>query len=406
MRFLIISQFFPPEIGAAPTRLALFARELKRQGHEVEVVTAFPNYPEGKIHPGYSGRAKTETWEGVKVHRFWLYAANGKGLGRLMNYLSFAISAIGGIHRVQKPDWIFVNTGPLFVIWPAWIYSLVWKAPIVLAVADLWPRSVQHLQGVGAKLGLKLAEFLEAWAYARSRSIAAVTEGIKTVLVREKGIAEGKVLFLPNGIDLRAGANPQQVEMLRTRLGLAGKFVLVYPGNHGHAHALHRVLEAAAVLQDKASRVVILLVGGGSEKVRLQQMASSMNLKNVLFEGPVPASELADWIALADLGLVHLRDTPLAEETRPAKLFPLMAGGKAVIYCGGGEGARLIQEAKAGWVLPPERPDMLVNKIYEILGQKNQISELSQNSRKYAQEHFAIEAIVANWLQALPTEVQ
>src|SRR5262249_9474333 len=116
MRFLILTQYFPPEIGGAQTRLKSFASELLRFGHDVEVVTAMPNYPRGRFFPGYEkGWYKREDLEGITVHRVWLYPAVGGGLKRMLNYVSFTVMSLYGLCRSQKPDYIFVESPPLFL---------------------------------------------------------------------------------------------------------------------------------------------------------------------------------------------------------------------------------------------------------------------------------------------------
>jgi len=116
MRFLILSQYFPPETGAPQVRLAAMIRELLGLGHTVEVVTALPNYPHGQIFPDYRGRFyRLQDWEGVRVHRVWMYAATGAGIKRLLNYFSFMLTAFWGLRKAQKPDYLFIESPPLFL---------------------------------------------------------------------------------------------------------------------------------------------------------------------------------------------------------------------------------------------------------------------------------------------------
>ena len=140
MRFVILSQYFPPEIGGAQTRLKSLATELIRRGHEVEIVTSFPNYPKGELFPGYQkGFYRRENWEGLTLHRVWLYPAVGSGLKRLLNYVSFTLTSFFGLMRCKRPDYIFVESPPLFLSVPAWVMSLLWRSPFIFNVADLWP---------------------------------------------------------------------------------------------------------------------------------------------------------------------------------------------------------------------------------------------------------------------------
>lgn len=116
MKFLIFSQYFYPEIGASQVRLGSTCKELVRRGHQVEIVTAFPHYPMGKISSEYRGRVFVkEEWEGMTIYRFWIYPAMGCGLKRLMNCASFVLSSALGLFLIRrKPDYMFVDSPPYF----------------------------------------------------------------------------------------------------------------------------------------------------------------------------------------------------------------------------------------------------------------------------------------------------
>lgn len=401
MRFLLLTQYFPPEVGAAQTRLAALVQELKNLGHEVEVVTAAPNYPEGKIYPGFGGFYQRGDWEGTTVHRFWIFASQGRTLFRLLNYLSFAFTACFSIFVVQKPDWIFVNSGPLFVSIPGRLLSLRFGRPVIFNVSDLWPRSVEHLQGMGGRLFVRLAEKLEAWAYRTSTYVNAITDGVKDVLLKEKKLSPEKVLFLPNGVDTDLFCPGRAPQTFRRDRGWDDRFTLIYPGNHGYAHALDSVLEAAKILQDKNVPAFFLFVGGGSEKKNLQQKAFQLKLQNVRFQDPVPPAELALWIDAADLGLIHVRNSPLAGETRPAKMFPLMSAAKGILYAGFGEGSELLKKSGGGRTVPCENPTALALAVEEILQNPDQVKTWGANNRLFAQKNFETKVLIREWLRCL-----
>ncbi|MBX2989424.1 MAG: glycosyltransferase family 4 protein [Bdellovibrionaceae bacterium] len=401
MKFLLLTQYFPPEVGAAQTRLATLVRELRREGHEVEIVTAFPNYPEGRIQAGYRGLYRRDIWEGVVVHRLWLFASQGKALARLLNYLSFAVTACLSVFVVRrKPDWIFVNSGPLFMSLPGAFLSWYFGRPMIFNVSDLWPRSVEHLRGWGGKFFARLASGLERWSYRRARYVNAITDGVREILLKEKKLPPEKVLFLPNGVDTRRFRPGSPDENLRERLGLRDRFVLIYPGNHGYAHALHRVLEAAKLLKAREPRAVFLFVGGGSEKESLMSQARELGLDNVVFHAPVPPEELARFIDLADVGLIHVRNSPLAGETRPAKMFPLMAQAKPILYAGFGEGAELLRQSQGGLSVPPEQPEQLAQAVSDMM-KEGRLKDWGANNRRFAEERFDTGRLIREWLRCL-----
>ncbi len=401
MKFLIITQYFSPEVGAAQTRLAATSRALQQLGHSVEVVTAMPNYPHGQVDSNYQGSFyRPETFQGATVHRFWLWTSQGKAWGRLLTYLSLMVTACGGIFKVKKPDLVMVNSGPLFLGLTGFLYSRIFKVPMIFYVADLWPRSVEHLQGLGTKFFMKVALGLEAWIYKKSKYVVAVTEGVREILLNEKNLPPEKVLFLPNGVDTEVFHPRALCEKLIQKYQLQNKKAFIYAGNHGYAHALDTVIETAALLQDHPE-VVFLLVGGGSEKDRLKKLAVDRKVSQVLFIDPVDPVILADYIQISFMGLIHVRNSPLALETRPAKMFPLMAMGKAILYAGFGEGVGLLESCGGGWVVPPENPRALKDKILEVLSQESEVLARGEKNLRFVQEKMNFSKLVGDWLETL-----
>ena len=197
MRMLILTQFFAPETGAPQTRLGALARELIRLGHEAEVVTAMPNYPAGRIFSAYRGRFYCrEDWGGIAIHRVWVHASMGKGAGRLLNYLSFAATSLYALIKSKRPDYIFVESPPLFLAIPAILMARLWRVATILNVADLWPDSVRQLGILKPGIILRAAERLERWAYRRADFVNAVTEGIARTLIEDKSVPGHKLLRL------------------------------------------------------------------------------------------------------------------------------------------------------------------------------------------------------------------
>jgi colanic acid biosynthesis glycosyl transferase WcaI len=401
MRFLLLTQYFPPEIAAPQVRLAAMIRELVRCGQEVEVVTAMPNHPVGRIFPEYEKHIYSfETWEGVPVHRVWLYASMGAGLRRMINYGSFAVMCLVGLARAKRPDYIFVESPPLFLSISARLASIRWSVPFIFNVADLWPDSVRELGIMRDGPMLRAAECLERWTYRRASYINAVTEGIRTTLIQKKGVPPEKVLFLPNGVDTQMFRPAPPDEELAQTLGIKGKKLILYAGTHGFVHGLEFVLQAARLLRDRDD-IEFLFVGGGSEKHKLMEMASELNLNNVRFLDPVPPDRLARIFTLAQVGLCTLRRCPLFESTRLVKALPSMASGVPVLYSGPGEGARMVSTAEAGLVTDPEDVQAMAAGIIRLVDDATLAKRLGANGRKYVEEHLGWSALVSDWLRQL-----
>lgn len=401
MRFLILSLYFPPEVGAPQTRLDAMSRELIRLGHKVEVVTALPNYPEGCISSMYRGTAyRCEQWNGMPVHRVWVYARVGRGVLRLLNYLSFTLSSVLGLLRAKKADYVFVESPPLFLGLPGFVVSRLRGASFIFNVSDLWPDSVRQLGIIRSSLLLRAAEILEHWTYRKASYVVAVTEGIRKGLLEGKGVPAEKVLFLPNGVDTELFRPGIADIVFKRSLGLEGKRVILYQGSEGYAHNLESVLHCAKLLA-QARDIHFLFVGNGSSRTNLERLTHELNLDNVTFLNPVRKEELPRFFAIAECGLVSLRALPLFEGARPAKTLPILSSGKPVLYVGEGEGARLILDAQAGIVVPPGDPEALAAAVRTLLGDPELAARMGQSGRVYVEQHLRWRSLVEKWVADL-----
>src|SRR5579872_1949788 len=262
MRFLLLTQYFPPEIGAPQIRLAALARVLRKCGHEVEIVTALPHHLTGQIYPEYRRRFYVEECvEGNRIIRSWAYAATGAGARRLLNYASFTITCCLGLSRAKRPDYIFVESPPLFLGIPGALYSTFRRVPMIFNVADLWPDSVRQLGILTNRTLLSIAELLESWIYKKSRYVNAMTIGIREDLLKLKHVPGSKLLFLPNGVDTALFAPSDPDPELARKLHLEGCKVFIYAGTHGVAQGLDTLLEAAALVRERS--IKLLMVGDG-----------------------------------------------------------------------------------------------------------------------------------------------
>jgi glycosyltransferase involved in cell wall biosynthesis len=397
-----VTQYFPPEIGAPQVRLAAMARELVRLGHDVEVVTGLPNHPTGRIFPDYRGKfALTEEWEGIRVHRSWIYAATGAGWRRMLNYGSFALTSLVGLLQSKRPDYVFVESPPLFVSVPAWLMCLAWRRPFIFNVADLWPDSVRELGLMREGVMLRAAEWLEGWSYDRAIFVNAVTDGIREDLRTKKHVPERKLLFLPNGVDtdLFKPSEPD-VELARS-LGLEGKQVIVYAGTLGFAQGLDVGLAAMGAVRESHPDARLVFIGDGSDRARLEKAARELRLDNVLFLPPNTPEYVARLYSFAVAGFAALKDLPLFEGARPSKIFPIMGCGRPVLYSGSGEGARLVQAADAGFITPPEDAPALATAIRALLDDPSLAARQGANGRAYVERELSWRALVSDWLVQL-----
>jgi colanic acid biosynthesis glycosyl transferase WcaI len=401
MRLVILTLYFPPEIGAAPTRLDAMAAELKRLGHEVEIVTAMPNYPRGKIFPVYKGRFYCrEMHEGILVHRVWVFAALGGGLLRVLNYGSFVLTSIFGMLQARKPDYVFIESPPLPLTLTGYLFAKIWDVPSIMNVADMWPDAALEMGFLKSGRIARAVAALERWSYRHATYVNAMTRGIARSLLSQKNLPPAKVLFLPNGVDT-LHYSPRPVDMaLKQQLGLEEKKVVLYQGTHGHAHGLDTLLRAAKLLSHHPE-LHFLLIGDGSEKHHLEALRKDLNLSNVTFHDPVPVKQLPAFFSLAECGLVSLRNLPHLNRARPAKMFPILASGKPIIFVGQGEGAELAEQAKAGIIVPPENPEALAAAVLRLVRDPDSLREFGANGRRFVEAHLQWSTLVSAWVAQL-----
>jgi colanic acid biosynthesis glycosyl transferase WcaI len=399
VRVLILTQYYPPEIGAAQARLSAFAQQLRCRGHTVEVVTAMPHNLTGRTYAGFERTFYLrEVVDGVTVHRTWVYAATGAGIRRIFNYLSFTATSIFGLLRARRPDLIFVESPPLTLGISGWLGSIVHRVPFVFNVSDLWPDSVRELGVIRKGPVIRAAEWLESWIYRRAAIVNAVTNGIASTLQTKKRVPITKLRLFPNGVDIHRFSPEPPDERLRERLRLDGRPVLLYAGTHGIVAGLPCVLDAAILLRDEA---MVVFVGAGPAKPMIVARARKLGIENVRFVDPVPLERMHSYYSLASAAIVTAVRSSAELGMRPAKLFPAFSCGVPVIYSGEGEGANLVKEIAAGIVVPPEDPEAIANAMRMLISDAELRGELGRSGRKAAMERFSWSTIVDSWLRSI-----
>jgi len=405
LRILILTQYFPPEIGGPQTRLASMTLELRRLGHDVEVVTGLPNYPRGKFFPGYGGRFyRRELLAGVVVHRLWLYPAMGGGIARMLNYASFAATSLFGLMRAKKPDFIFIESPPLFLALSGYFAGRLRGVPFILNVADLWPDAIVEGRFLQDGFLVRCMEAIEKWSYRKAAYVNAVTEGIRDRLLQQKAVPREKVLFLPNGVDAIRYQPRSEDLALKRKLGLDGKKIVLWAGTLGYAHGLDHVLQAAKLLKDRAE-IHFLFVGDGSARPDLQTLAQELQLCNVTFRDPVPPEQLSPYFSIAECGLASLLDLPIHDGARPSKIFPVLASGKPLIFAGKGETARLVRQAGAGIVVAPGDSQALADAVLQIVENPEAARMLGKQGREFVEENLHWPKLISSWVNSFAPPV-
>jgi colanic acid biosynthesis glycosyl transferase WcaI len=387
-RVLLLTQWFDPE----PTfKGMVFARELVRQGFEVEVLTGFPNYPGGKVYPGYKIKLlQRESIDGVQVTRVPLYPNHDQSaIKRVLNYASFAASSlIYGLFIARRPDVIYAYHPPLTVGITAGFIRLFRRIPVVYDIQDMWPDTLRATGMVRNPRVLSLVAVICKWVYRQMDYLVVLSPGFKRLLV-QRGVPEAKVEVIYNWAD-EAALKAAQGKLPDDFPG-PEQFRVLFAGNMGKAQALDSLLDAAVLLQARRSRVCFLMLGGGVEVNRLKQKALELQLGNVVFFPAVPMSEVGSLLKAADALLVHLRKDPLFEITIPSKTQAYMAVGKPLLMAVSGDAAELVVDSGGGLAAEPENAEALA-AVAEALAvlPAEALSEMGQLAAQYYEAHLSV----------------
>lgn len=388
MKILFLTQWFEPE----PTfKGLLFARELVARGHEVEVLTGFPNYPDGKIYAGFRIRPWVrEQMDGIDVLRVALYPShNNSGLQRSLNYVSFALSAaLIGTALTRKADVMYVYHPPITVGFAAMVIGFLRRTPFVYDIQDLWPDTVAASGMMSNPAALDFLGKLCKFVYRCARHIAVLSPGFKETLAG-RGVPPRKVDVIYNWCDDKVfNLDYEPGARLASRVD---KFSILFAGTMGTAQRLESVLQAAQICQRTAPNVEFVFVGGGVERDKLERMAEEMQLVNVRFMPRQPMHAMGKILAGADALLVHLKDDPLFRITIPSKTQAYLAAGKPILMGVRGDAADLVKQSLSGVLCEPGDPQSIAEAAKELASAGTErLASMGQNGRAFYDRKLSI----------------
>ncbi|HUE79342.1 MAG TPA: glycosyltransferase family 4 protein [Sphingomicrobium sp.] len=395
---MYLTQWFTPEpnIVKGPS----FVRALEAAGHQVTVVTGLPNYPEGKLYPGYRLRAiQREMIDGVQVVRLPLYPSHDRSsLRRSLNFLSFFVSAfLYCLLRRTRYDLAYVYQPPITVGLAVALAGRLRRLPLVLDVQDLWPDTIAATGMPGADRLVPLLRPICDFVYRRAAAIVVQSTGIRRALI-ERGVPAAKITTIHNWADVsvRPSAEPPAAD------SSAARFTIVYGGNFGRAQALDRVIDAAGIIRGDRSDIEIVLYGSGVEEDRLRRQALELGESAVGIRGRLPQDAIVKAFTQADALLIHLADDPLFEITIPSKTQFYLAMGRPIIAGVGGEAARLLEQSGAAIVVPPCDPRALAEAICTMADLPiEQRRAMAANGERFYAERLSLQSAIAQTVEVL-----
>lgn len=400
MKILILSVNYWPEVTGIGAVTTYRAEYLAGAGHEVEVCTTFPYYPDWKVPPEYSGKlGLKEKRNEVQILRSYAYIPNPvKPLKRIVFEASFILGVTVRALMRKRPDLLLVVSPPLGLAATAILLSRLWSIPYVFDVEDLQPDSASDL-GMLPKWAVRLLYKVENAAYRHARLVATLTPSMRQKIV-DKGIAEDKVALLePRMDDSFLDLRPEEGNEFRRRYDLGDKFLVTHSGNMGVKQSLDVVLDAAALNRADDS-LLFLCVGNGSDCERIKRRAAELNLKNVRFLPLLDEKDFRGLMAASDVCLVTQQQS-VSEVAFPSKIVTYLGAGRPMIAsvnpeC---EVARITRESGAGRVVEAENPQALLEAVREL--RNADLRKAGENARAYACMRWSSERVLGHLERSL-----
>lgn len=405
MHIAYVSQYFPPEMGAPAARVHELSREWVNAGHEVSVVTGFANHPTGIKAPQDRGKlTRRECVDGIDVIRCYVWATPNKGIvKRMISYALFMLSAalIGSL-RLEKPDVVIATSPQLLCGLAGYALAKRFGVPFVLEIRDLWPESILAVDAMKENVVVRSLKKLAAFLYAKAAVIVTVGGGYAKEIHERYHIPMHRMKVIPNGIDLGLFVPGTRDNAIREEFDWADRFVVLYVGTHGMAHALHVVLDVAERLASH-SEILFAFVGDGAEKENLVKSAQARGLKNVQFIDQQPRPRVPLFYAACDVGLVTLRNTNLFQSVLPSKIFEYLGMQKPILLSVDGEARSLLEQSGAGWYVPPEDRSALAEAVLEAYRKKDFLEDMGRSGRAYVMSHYNREVLASDYAHLLGT---
>lgn len=369
MRVLLICTVYPPENAPAGIMIQELAHDMRAAGHQVRVLTGWPNHPEGKLFPGFRRRLRSHTVaEHGEVQRVWHTLPGHKTpFERILYWLTFSVSSCMAILLGPKPDVIYAHTAPLMGPLMTYVVSRLRGARYVYGIFDIYPEAALEAKAVGPGLVFRVARKIDGWVCKKAARVRVIGQGQKDTLLR-RGIPADQVQVIPLWLDETRIRPTHRSSHWRTENGIGqDRLVVLYAGTIGLISGAGIVLDVALRFRDRPE-VLFLFVGEGKIKTQLTQRCTELNLKNIQFLPFQPEERLNEVFCSADIGVVTLLPGA-GRNSVPSKVLGYLAAGLPVVASVDSDSdiAEYLREGPCGRVCQPQDAGALERAIAELL---------------------------------------
>lgn len=395
MKIVYLSQFYYPEPHSIHKELA---ETLMSYGHEVIVVTSYPNYPLGRIYKGWKQKlfGQRETINGVSVLRCPVWPNHSKSvILRGLHFLSFTLSSmILILFRLQKVDVYLVHHPPPSLAIVAWLLNINNGTPYVFRMADLWPEFIIGENVSENKLLIGIVEMFMRFIYRTAAHIVVPSPGYQRRLVA-KGVPVNKISVVPNYADENTYFPLDAGRKLRQDLGVKDTdVVIIYAGNIGDPQRVDVLIDSMKIIKHRKD-IRLFIIGDGSCKEDLMQKCSQEGIESVKFFSQMLPEEVNRYYSTADALFLQLEDRLIWNDTIPSKVYAYMLAGRPVIAALKGDGADVISESKGGIVCEPCNARQIADCILSIADMPVQERELlGRNNYQYIINHYSKDLMI------------
>ncbi len=368
-------------------RVTEIALEWLKRGYKVSVLTGYPNYPEGKLFPGYKQKiTNTESYKGITIHRVPIFLRGNKIHTLILNYISFILTGIlWALFTKEKPDKIFIFAlSPIFQGIPPILLAKLRRVPCFIYVQDLWPESAEAVFKIKSPFIIKPIEWIARYIY-KSCHFTFVTSPGYSPFISRLGVNQEKIIYWPQHAEFITSQPPESA---------TGESVsIIYAGNIGEAQGLDTLVSSIKLLKDEAissKSIKVTFLGNGRFKNDLQKIINDYKIEEYFeFLPSIPSQDVPLFISNYSISYLSLQDSLIFNLTIPAKLQTYLGAGVPILACANGEVPRILDESKAGlWAKSGDAQELALQIKKFIKLSSNERKLMGLRGSEYCKKHF------------------